>query len=157
MTETQKINRIINGPSMLEKIAVHAVGSVVGILLGLSICHFFEKEFFPVVTDFKLSLFDHSAGEVIVAGSLYKHRACTLVATNVYGHQSKEPKKLLHTIKSDHEIAQMSTGAQSWGPVKIELTIDQKIESISVEAVHRCHLLWNQETIYGRFDMRAKR
>ena len=157
MTESQKINRLLYGPSIFEKIVVHSCGAVFGILLGLSICHFLEQAFFPVVTDFKLSLFDQTDGGVIVAGSLYKQRACSLVATNVYGHQSGELKKLLHTIKSDHEIAQMSTGAQSWGPVKIQLAIDPSVESISVEAVHQCHQLWNQETIYGRFDMRAKR
>jgi len=110
-----------------------------------------------VVTDFKLSLFDQTEGGVIVAGSLYKQRACSLVATNVYGHQAGESKKLLHTIRGNHEIAQMSTGAQSWGPVKIELAIPDEVESISIEAVHQCHPFWNQETVYGRFDMRAHR
>jgi hypothetical protein len=157
MTESQKINRLLFGPSIFEKIVVHSCGAVFGVLIGLSICHFVEKSFFPVVTDFKLSIFDQTDGGVIVAGGLYKQRACTLVATNVYGHQPGQQKKLLHTIKSDHEIAQISTGAQSWGPVKIELAIPANIESISIESVHKCHPFWSQETIYGRFDMRSKK
>lgn len=152
MTETQKINRIIRGPCVLEKIFAHAVGIILGVSIGLTICYYAENLLFPVVTDFKLTVFDPADKGVIVAGSMYKHRPCALIATNIYSYNKNKTKTLVGTIKGDHAIAQMSTGLQSFGPLTIEMLVPHGAQVISVEAMHQCHPFWYQETMYGRFN-----
>jgi len=153
MTEAQKINRIIQGPCMLEKIFAHAVGIILGVSIGLTICYYAENLLFPVVTEFKLTVFDPAEKGVIVAGSMYKHRPCSLIATNIYSYNKNRTKTLVGTIKGDHAIAQMSTGLQSFGPITIEMIVPNGAREISVEAMHQCHPFWYQETVYGRFNV----
>lgn len=157
MNQAQKIRRVMYGPSCFENIVVYSCGVVLGLVVGLAICNIIETTFFPVVTDFKLTYFEKTSDGVVVSGSMNKHRSCKLISTNVYGHNNKHGKTLLFTFKGDHNLAQMSTGKQSWGPVSIKLYGPIDAETIVVEAVHQCHPLWQQETNYGSIDARTLR
>jgi len=157
MTQAQKIRRVMYGPSCFENIVVHACGAVLGMMVGLAICNLIETRFFPVVTDFKLTYFEKTANGVVVSGTMNKRRSCKLIATNVYGVNPKREKTLLFTFKGDHELAQISTGKQAWGPVAIKLYGPIDAETIAVEAAHQCHPLWQQETNYGLIDARTLR
>jgi hypothetical protein len=155
MTQTQKIHRIIYGPSYFEIIVVHACGAVLGLMLALAVCSMIEKTLFPIVTEFKMTQLQPTERGAIISGSLYKRRSCKLIATNVYGHNAKKEKTLLYTFTDTHELAQMGTGLQSWGPIAVHLDAAlNAAESISVQATHECHPLWQQETFYGKFDAR---
>lgn len=132
--------------------------TVVAAVATLAAIHVAERWAMPVVTDWHVDGMRAEPGAVVVWGTFVKHRECQLLQTTVRLIRRDRTPIILAQItpSAPHGLGvDAPIGPSTWGPMRIPalpssvaaLTPDTEIE---VVAMHRCHLLWPQETVYGR-------
>lgn len=131
--------------------------------IGAFLCAFWliyqtEARFFPVITDWKLEYANRTGPSLVTVGGVFrKTRTCELVATTVQAVPKNPilPNRTLFSIPPDEIIGgNVPTGYSTWGPWEFKipatyLTHKDQISHLLVVGHHRCHALWNQETVYG--------
>jgi hypothetical protein len=153
------VNWLVETPSggatlwVLERTA-----AVVGALVALFIIYSLEMIFAPVVTNWKVDSMHRIGNHFIVSGTMEKRRACELISTSVLAVPKAPlaPRHLIYQVHPDEIIGgNAPTGSSTWGPwqVPIPQALIQhrdQIAFLEIVGQHRCHLLWTQETLYGR-------
>lgn len=113
-----------------------------------------DTNWFPVVTDFKITSFVKSTPDTYyVGGHLTKERSCELLALSIYKISGTE-RTVLYQVHREIFGTDVGAGQISWGPVPLKFQDVQPGDSIDVKALHRCHAFWLHETPYGRFEFR---
>lgn len=128
-----------------------------GLLVMGWVVYSVETRFLPVITDWKLDYIYRDNGNYVLGGTLEKTRPCELVATSVMAvpKQPLAPRQLIYQIKPSEILGgNVPVGLTTWGPwtmaiPKALLTHRDQISFLEVIGHHRCHLGWNQETLYG--------
>lgn len=141
---------------LLERVAL-----VVGALCALFIVYSVERHFAPVIKDWRLDYVERVDGDYVIAGTMFKSRACELISTSVMAvpKASLAPRHLIFQIKPNEIIGgNAPTGSSTWGPWQVPIPkglLEQrdKIAFLEVVGHHKCHGLWSQETLYGRVPM----
>jgi hypothetical protein len=121
-----------------------------------------ERLFLPVITGWTVDRIELNAGHLVLAGKMHKTRPCELIATSVMAVPKKplEPRVLIYQVKPDEILGgNAPVGIVSWGPWRVavpEKLIEHKQDISFLEIVghHRCHAAWQQETLYGRVDIK---
>ena len=118
-----------------------------------------ETRWFPVITDFKIHRLELVADAYVMEGSFRKHRPCEMLVTNVLAvpRQPLAPSHLVHQLKTDVIGGNAPTGLTTWGPLSVPFPAKvfehiDKIDRVEVRGTHRCHPLWNIETVYASLD-----
>lgn len=134
--------------------SVMIFGPIVGALIAFFAIYQIEMRFFPVVTNFKIETLDKEIGEYVVTGVYKKQRPCEFVATNIIATGPNIPATLVYQVKQSDIGANVSTGLIKWGPYRIpEPKSFNGITAIQIIGIHRCHIFWSQETVYGIFPI----
>jgi hypothetical protein len=137
---------------------VERAAFVLGAVLMMWLVHTVERKAFPVITEWSLDYISREANTYTMGGVMRKDRPCELLHTSVMAVPKipLAPKVLIYQVQP-HEIlgAGGPVGKFTWGPwqVKVPDKLMGKldwVEAIEVVGHHRCHMLWNQETVYGR-------
>lgn len=118
----------------------------------LATARFIETTFFPIVTNFVVSTVTRTGENVILTGTLEKHRAgmCKFLATIAKGvyadgvHDEELPLRFLDNPRNQR--ANRPDGFNNWGPWQIVVTPDSEVQAIQLTSVHQCHPLWTQRT-----------
>jgi hypothetical protein len=138
---------------VMERIAF-----LLGVLLVLTVLYFAESRYFPVVTDWNLEYITKENNTYTMGGVMTKNRPCELLHTSVSAVPKipLAPKVLIYQVQPNEIIgAGGPVGTFTWGPwqVKVPQALMGKldwVQSIEVVGHHRCHMLWTQESVYGR-------
>jgi hypothetical protein len=129
-----------------------------GMLFVLTILYFVEARFFPVITGWKLEYITKTDNVYTMGGVMKKERPCELLHTSVSAVPKipLAPKVLIYQVQPNEIMgAGGPVGTFTWGPWSVNvpkqlMTKFDWIEAIEVVGHHRCHMLWTQETVYGR-------
>jgi hypothetical protein len=129
-------------------------GPCIGALIAFFAIYQTEVRFFPVVTNFKIEVLQKEIGDYVVSGTYKKQRPCEFVATNIIAVGPNIPATLIHQVKLTDIGANISTGLIQWGPYRIpEPKSFNGMTEVRIIGVHRCHVFWSQETVYGVFPI----
>jgi len=131
---------------------------VFGMAVMAVLLHNVETRFFPVIKDWSLDYITRDGNSYTMGGQMRKERACELLHTSVMAVPKipMAPKVLVYQVQANEILgAGGPVGKFVWGPwtVKVPEKLMGKldwVESIEVVGHHRCHMLWTQETVYGR-------
>jgi hypothetical protein len=131
---------------------------MVGMFFALAVLYFVEVKFFPVITQWELEYITRDKNTYTMGGVMRKDRACELLHTSVMAVPKvpMAPRVLIYQFQANEIIgAGGPVGRFTWGPwsVKVPDKLMGKLdwmEAIEVVGHHRCHMLWTQETVYGR-------
>jgi hypothetical protein len=134
---------------------------VVAMLAVLFMVRQTEMMFFPVIKDWRMESITRDGNRFVVNGSMRKARPCELVNTSVVAVMSNPlfPSRLLYQIAPEEILGGNSpVGLHTWGPWSMPIPPEflkyrEHIDHIEIVGHHRCHLLWNQETIYGQIPV----
>lgn len=133
-----------------------ALMPILGFFLTLWVIYNLETRFYPVITNWKLEYVERHGDAYRVGGVLTKTRACELLSTSVMAvTKDPGPRQLIYQLKA-HEVlgGNAPTGTTTWGPWDMPipaalLASRDKIDRLEIVGTHRCHALWQQETVYG--------
>jgi hypothetical protein len=138
--------------------ALHFFGYFTGLMLALFVLYHAETRFFPVIEEWSLDYITREGNVYTMGGQMQKTRACELLHTSVMAVPKLPlaPKVLVYQVRPNEILgAGGPVGKFTWGPweVKVPEKLMGKldwIEAVEVVGHHRCHMLWIQETVYGR-------
>ena len=143
---------------MIERIArfwINAVAPGFGLLVALWIIWNVETRFFPVVTDFKVSVIERSPAGYTAYGELVKSRSCEFLGLTIYANKPDAPKLVVAQFKKDIFGSDVGTGHQTWGPWTTNLPPKiAEYEYLEIQGTHRCHALWLQTSEYVNFPIK---
>ena len=129
-------------------------GPIFGALVAFFAIYHIEMKFFPVVTNFKIETLNKEIGDYVAAGSYKKQRPCEFLATNIISIGPNIPATLIYQVKQSDIGANISTGLIQWGPYRIpEPKSFNGMTAIQIIGIHRCHIFWSQETVYGVYPI----
>ena len=137
------------------------VAFTVGVLATMAVVYFAEHTFFPVITDWKLLHIVRQGDTYVVDGAMRKTRPCELLATSVMAVPKVPlvPNRLLYQITPSEILGgNAPTGSTTWGPWVFRIPHElikyrDQIAYLEIVGHHKCHALWNQETVYGTSRM----
>lgn len=133
----------------------------VGFAVSLFFAWNIETRMFPVITAWTINPIIETPDGLVLSGTIKKSRACDLVATSVVAIPKNPvyPSRLIFQIKPDDILGgNVPTGHSTWGPWVVKMPAElakhrTEVDSLEVIGQHRCHMLWSQETVYGRIPM----
>jgi hypothetical protein len=137
---------------------VERIAFVFGMAVAAMALHTIETRWFPVITNWSLDYITRENNSYTMGGSMRKERACELLHTSVMAVPKipLAPNVLVYQVQANEILgAGGPVGAFVWGPwtVRVPDKLMGKldwVDSIEVVGHHRCHMLWTQETVYGR-------
>jgi hypothetical protein len=137
---------------------LHFFGYFSGVLITLFVLYHVESKLFPVIEDWSLDYITRYENTYTMGGQMRKDRACELLHTSVLAVPKLPlaPKVLVYQVQPNEILgAGGPVGKFTWGPWEVRVPdklmghLDW-VDSIEVVGHHRCHMLWIQETVYGR-------
>lgn len=126
-----------------------------------------EDSFMPVVSGWRLDYVqrDPGAGHYVVGGVLFKRRSCEHIVTSVVAvmRDRSQASVMVAQVRDDQVVGGSSpVGYGAWGPLVVRVPAEvsailPRVDHLLVVGTHRCHALWQQETVYGRVPVEVLR
>lgn len=133
-----------------------AAAPVIGFVLAMVLIYNVEMRMYPVISGWRLDYVTHEKDGYRIGGILEKDRACELISVSVMAvpKNGGARKRVYRTPDYERGDGDGPTGLNTWGPWALTIASEdmpssEKLSRLDVYTNHRCHALWNQQTLLG--------
>jgi hypothetical protein len=141
---------------------IERIAFFIGATVWLWIVYTVEIRFFPVITHWSVDYIHKEGNHYVAGGVMTKERQCELLSVNIMAVPKVPlvPRTLIHQVKPETVLGgNMPVGKSTWGPWRMPIppTLTENLDRIShfdVVGVHQCHAFWEQESLYGRIEIK---
>lgn len=138
-------------PWALHILQASAITAVVLTTLGAA--SVIEPLVAPVITDWTVVASERVGSDLVLSGTMVKHRACTLVPPAIARDEIGQNRIVVSSALTAGLTWSADERPQKWGPWKIQ---NGAHHEHTVIISYRCHVLWPTVVEVGVFDDRRR-
>lgn len=130
-------------------------GAVLGSIMILTVpvvAHWLEPLLLPVNTHWHVEVAQRDGDDLLVSGSMKKHRACVFLPPTIARDEDGNNYRVIHQSRNGGSSWAPDEQPQRFGPWRVVGGAGKKLEFINV---FQCHSLWPTFSELGDFDARG--